>query len=324
MAAISQLSSFVMWVKLEEILKNDKKPPIWEFPATTAARCHRDDETGLLAFKSGIKADPSGMLNKWKLGTDCCKWYGIACNGPQNRVNSLDLYGAASYSPLPRNIGNLTKLQSLILARNSFSGSIPSSLTKLTQLSTLDLSGNRLLGTIPSSIGQLTKLFELNLSGNKLSGSIPDNFSTITMLTFIMLSNNNFTGKFPKSISNLNPREIDLGSNSLTGKLPEFLGRFDFLKTLNLSWNQFSGTVPKTLAHPELYTLDLSHNLFNGPFPKLTFIHVLDLSYNNFHFGDIPKWITSTYFLSLNLAQCGLNSSLNDWKPLGPFFLPVS
>ncbi|KAL6269072.1 hypothetical protein ACE6H2_025983 [Prunus campanulata] len=56
-----------------------------------SAACHVDDEEGLLAFKSGITADPSNKLSSWKPGTDCCAWAGINCLN--NRVTSLSLGG---------------------------------------------------------------------------------------------------------------------------------------------------------------------------------------------------------------------------------------
>ena len=57
-----------------------------------SAAWHVDDESGLLAFKSAITHDPSGMLQDWKLGTDCCKWSNMDCLG-ENRVMTLSLTG---------------------------------------------------------------------------------------------------------------------------------------------------------------------------------------------------------------------------------------
>ncbi|KAF5180514.1 Leucine-rich repeat (LRR) family protein, partial [Thalictrum thalictroides] len=63
------------------------------FSISAFAKCHVDDETGLLAFKSGITQDPTGMLSSWIPGTDCCTWSGIECLARNKRVSSLSLYG---------------------------------------------------------------------------------------------------------------------------------------------------------------------------------------------------------------------------------------
>lgn len=50
-------------------------------------------------------------------------------------------------------------------------------------------------------------------------------------------------------------------------------------------------------------------------------IESLDLSYNQFHLGKIPKWVTSsTIIYSLKLAGCGIKIKLDDWKPTETYF----
>ncbi|XP_059644915.1 DNA damage-repair/toleration protein DRT100-like [Cornus florida] len=343
------------------------------------AKCHVDDATGLLGFKSGITADPSGMLDSWKSGTDCCSWPGISCR--DNRVTSLSLYGqlekpnsflSGTISPslsklrylsgiylqnlrnisgpfpnfffglpdlkyvyiqnsklsgqLPKNIGNLTQLEALSFEGNRFSGTIPSSISELTQLGQLKLGGNLLTGTIPLGIRRLSNLTYLSLPRNQLSGYIPDLFSSFTNLRILELSHNKFSGKIPASISTLAPKlgYLELGHNALTGQIPDFLGKFHALDTLDLSRNRFSGTVPKTFANlTKIFNLDLSHNLLIDPFPVMNVkgIESLDLSYNDFHLVQIPKWVTSSPIIySLKLAKCGLKFKLDDWKPSETYF----
>lgn len=88
------------------------------FPSLASATCHVDDESGLLAFKSGITSDPSGLLTSWKKGTDCCTWDGVSCD-QDNRVTSLSISGAPG-SPnkylsgtISPEIGKLKRLYSL-------------------------------------------------------------------------------------------------------------------------------------------------------------------------------------------------------------------
>nr|GMD72787.1 MDIS1-interacting receptor like kinase 2-like [Ipomoea batatas] len=306
--------------------------------ATTA--CHVDDESGLLAFKSGITRDPTGILSSWKPGTDCCGWSGVQCRS-DGRVTMLSFRGesdvkttlSGTISPslsklrfldtilfqylgglsgpfphflfdlpdiqtvyfvgcklsgkIPENIGELARLSSLSLEGNRFSGSIPSSIGNLSQLTELRLDGNRLTGGIPETITHLKKLNTLSLMNNKLSGSIPDYLAALPELTTLRLSHNKFSGEIPSSISALSPKLqfLELGHNKLRGKIPDFIGNFHAIETLDLSWNHFSGAT-------------------------------LDLSYNKFHLGEIPDFVTaSPNMFSLRLAKCGVKIKLDDWKP---------
>nr|XP_009773345.1 PREDICTED: receptor-like protein 12 [Nicotiana sylvestris] len=343
-----------------------------------AAKCHVDDEAGLLGFKSGIKSDPSGLLSSWKTGTDCCTWSGVSC-GEDNRVTGLQIYGqpekkqilsgtiSSSLSKLkrltsinlvnlinlsgtpnflvslpeiqivyiennklsgrvPATIGNLTQLFALSFSGNSLTGPIPSSIGQLTQLSQLKLGNNLLTGTIPKTFSKLKSLTFLSLEKNQLTGSIPNFFTSLSKLIILELSNNKFTGKIPSSIATLAPqlRYLELGHNYLTGQMPDFLGKFRTLDTLDLSSNKFSGTVPKSFANlTKIFNLDLSHNHLVDPFPQLFVkgIESLDLSYNNFHLGTIPSWITSSPIIySVKLAKCGIKIKLDDWKPKTTYF----
>lgn len=346
-----------------------------------AAKCHPDDEAGLLAFKSGITSDPSGLLVSWKQGTDCCNtWIGITCL-QDNRVTALTLVGQPQNSSsflsgtissslsklqfldgiylqdlknisgsfplflfnlprllfvyiennllsgqLPVNISKLSKLEAFSVKGNRFSGVLPTSIGQLNQLTQLKLGGNLFSGTIPYSIGNISSLSVLSLDQNQLTGTIPDFFTGLTNLRIFNVSYNKLTGKLPTSISKSATilQYLVVGHNSLTGQIPEFLGSFHALDTLDLSWNKFQGVVPKSFANlTKIFNLDLSHNLLVDPFPemKVKGIESLDLSYNQFHLGDIPAWVTSSPIIySLKLAKCGIKINLDNWKPKETYF----
>ncbi|OWM62913.1 LRR receptor-like serine/threonine-protein kinase FLS2 [Punica granatum] len=342
--------------------------------------CHADDEAGLLGFKSGITADPSGILSTWKAGSDCCTWAGVACR-ENNRVTSLALTGqpdkpsgylsgtiSSSLSkvqnldgiylidlrnltgpfpsflfglpkllyvyiennmlsgPIPGTIGKLNQFGALSLEGNRFTGPIPSSISKLTQLTQLKLGGNRLTGTIPAGIQKLKNLTFLSLERNQLTGPVPDFLGSLLDLRILRLSYNKLSGGFPAGISSLAPKlqYLELGHNALTGRIPEFLGKFTALDTLDLSANRFSGTVPKSFQNlTKIFNLNLSHNLLQDPFPAMNVkgIESLDLSYNMFHLGKIPSWVTSSPLIySLKLAKCGIKMKLDDWIPKETYF----
>ncbi|RVW24356.1 Leucine-rich repeat receptor-like protein FASCIATED EAR2 [Vitis vinifera] len=84
-------------------------------------------------------------------------------------VNSIDLSDNNLSGKLPE-IRNLSRLGTLNLSINHFTGNIPEDIGGLSQLETLDLSRNQLSGPIPPSMISLTFLNHLNLSYNSLSG----------------------------------------------------------------------------------------------------------------------------------------------------------
>ncbi|CAM8938785.1 unnamed protein product [Rhodiola kirilowii] len=227
---------------------------------------------------------------------------------------------------IPYAVGNLTKLEVLSLTGNRFVGRIPTTIAGLSQMNQLKLGGNLLHGPIPAAIKNLTTLTYLSLENNMLTGNIPDIFSSFKKLLFLYLNGNSFTGRIPASIASLAPTLVDLklGRNNLTGQIPEFLSKFKSLDTLDLSRNRFTGTVPKSFSNlTKIFNLDLSRNLLVDPFPELFVkgIESLDLSYNRFNLGSIPKWVQSSPIIySLKLAKCGLKMKIEDFKPAQTYF----
>ncbi|XP_058721922.1 leucine-rich repeat receptor-like serine/threonine-protein kinase SKM1 [Vicia villosa] len=290
------------------------------------AKCHPNDESGLLAFKSGIQSDPSSILKTWITGTDCCTWFGVSC-GDNKRVRYLSLYGDTqnpkSYltgtispylsklqyldslylqdlqnisGPFPLSLLNLTKLQYIYIENNKLSGQIPKNIgTTLTQLGAFSLEGNRFTGTIPTSISELTQLTDLRLGNNLLTGTIPESLKNLKNLNFLSLKGNNLSGKIPdffNSFTNLNI--LELSRNKFTGNVPVSISSmFSHLRFLELGQNSLSGKIPDFLGKfKALDTLDLSKNKFSGTVPEsfanLTKIFNLDLS-DNFLVDPFPS-----------------------------------
>jgi hypothetical protein len=66
-------------------------------------------------------------------------------------MTSLNLSGNNLTGVIPRNFGQLKKLEYLDLSRNQLSGSIPASFSSLDRISVLNLSFNNFSGRIPRS-----------------------------------------------------------------------------------------------------------------------------------------------------------------------------
>ncbi|XVE62761.1 hypothetical protein DITRI_Ditri06bG0145400 [Diplodiscus trichospermus] len=104
----------------------------------------------------------------------------LAMKGRQDEYSStlrlvtiVDLSVNNLTGEIPKELGNLTGLQSLNLSRNLLTGKIPENIGNMKCLESLDLSVNQLHGEIPSSFSNLNFLNHLNLSDNFLTGQIP-------------------------------------------------------------------------------------------------------------------------------------------------------
>lgn len=109
-------------------------------------------------------------------------------------------------------LGNLTKLDSLILSNNNLTGPIPGDLFNAVTLSGLYLSGNVLTGQIPAQIFQVSMTLRvLDVSANNLTGSIPQGIGTkMTSLERLDLAQNLFTGSIPDDFGNLTKLKVSL------------------------------------------------------------------------------------------------------------------
>lgn len=95
-----------------------------------------------------------------------------------------------------------TKLQSLMIGKNSLYGTIPNTIFSLPELTHLSIRETRISGEIPD-LSLLKKINNLLLDYNQLTGSIPSNINLLTTLKNLKLNNNDLSGNIPDSLSNL-------------------------------------------------------------------------------------------------------------------------
>jgi hypothetical protein len=119
--------------------------------------------------------------------------------------SSLDTDSSGIIEPLELAIQKWNengRLTYLWLKYDSLSGEIPRNIGELTFLDTLNLGSNQLSGTIPESIGRLSQLNWLYFYLNQLSGVIPDSICTIySNLTNTSFAYNQFCPPYPGCIS---------------------------------------------------------------------------------------------------------------------------
>lgn len=309
-----------------------------------------------LATLNALKSSWEKLPPNWK-GADPCGrgWEGVTCNN-NSRVIYLKLAGIgligtefsdiSSFSELvkldlsnnkglkgtlPSSIGNLNKLDTLILVGCSFFGPIPESIGSLKELIYLGLNNNSFIGPIPRSIGNLSKLSWLDLSDNNLNGSIPVSSETEPGLDWLLkarhfhLSKNQFSGTLQPQLfnSSMSLLHVVLDHNKLSGEIPSTLGLLPNLTALRLDRNLLTGPVPSNLSNLiKLNELHLSNNNLNGPFPNLTGMNSLnyvDMSNNSFDPSDVPSWISSLQNLTTLLMD---NTQLQGQIPSSFFSLP--
>ncbi|CAH9087881.1 unnamed protein product [Cuscuta epithymum] len=151
----------------------------------------------LFAIKTALH-DPHNVLDNWDINSvDPCSWRMVTCTS-DGYVSALGLPSQNLSGSLSPGIGNLTKLESVLLQNNAICGNIPAEIGKLENLQTLDLSNNKFDGDIPSSLGELGNLNYLRLNNNSLSGQIPESLSKLDGLTLVDVSFNNLSGRPPK------------------------------------------------------------------------------------------------------------------------------
>ena len=90
---------------------------------------------------------------------------------------------------IPREVGSLSKLGSLLLRGQQITGQIPTEIGQLRDLHKLVLEDTKLSSCIPSEFGNLEKLLKLDLSNNKhLHGELPQELNKLLGLHFLDIS----------------------------------------------------------------------------------------------------------------------------------------
>ncbi|KAK8573123.1 hypothetical protein V6N13_099938 [Hibiscus sabdariffa] len=277
--------------------------------ATASVNTDPSEVNALLAVKKQL-LDPLNHLRNWNKGDPCTSnWTGIECSDhPGNdgylhveelgANTSLLIYGRdfmwnQMIGSIPKEIGNISTLELLLLNGNNLTGSLPDELSYLSNMNRFQIDQNNISGQIPKSYANLSSVRHLHFNNNSLSGQIPPELSRASTLLHLLLDNNNLSGYLPPDFSSLPQlRILQLDNNNFKGSdIPASYGNFSILAKLSLRNCSLQGAVPDLSRIPSLSYLDLSHNLFSGPIPsnKLSDnMTTIDLSDNQLN-GTIPE-----------------------------------
>ncbi|KAH1222938.1 putative leucine-rich repeat receptor-like serine/threonine-protein kinase [Glycine max] len=187
-----------------------------------------------------------------------------------SNLRKISLLGNRLTGPIPKEIGNITTLESLVLEFNQFSENLPPELGNLSSIQRLHLTSNNFTGELPETLAKLTTLTELRLSDNNFSGKIPDFIHRWTNLVLLSIQGSGLSGPIPSGISFLQ-NLTDLRISDLNGSDSTFppINNMTKLQTLDLSFNKLSGQILETYKNLSSLTyIYFTENLFTGPVPN--------------------------------------------------------
>ncbi|BFG36677.1 hypothetical protein CerSpe_229510 [Prunus speciosa] len=246
--------------------------------------------------------------------------------GDLSKLNILILSGCGFSGNIPDELGNLGELTFLALNTNNFTGKIPPSLGKLSKLFWLDLADNQLTGTLPistpitSGLDKLLKAKHFHFNQNQLSGTIPPKlFSSEMVLIHVLFNGNKFTGEIPSTVAFVQTLEVlRLDRNALTGTVPSNISNLTKVNELNLAYNNLTGPLPDLKGMSSLHYVDLSNNSFDPSEAPSWFSNLLSITTIVLEFGALHGAVPENMFSITSLQQVKLkNNAFNDTFNLG-------
>ncbi|KAI3676117.1 hypothetical protein L1987_85716 [Smallanthus sonchifolius] len=211
----------------------------------------------------------SGQNQDWHPCGD--KWDGITCT--DSRITSMALNSNGFTGKIPPSIGNLTKLYWLDLADNKLSGPIPVSdgptpgLDLLLSAKHFHFGKNQLSGPIPSQFfSSKMTLKHVLFEDNQLTGTIPLTLGLVQTLEVLRLDRNMLSGNVPSNINNLTPiNQLMMQETQLQGEVPADLFSIPQIETVVLRNNQLNDTLDLGASYSNhLSLIDMRNNLISG------------------------------------------------------------
>ncbi|MBU51152.1 MAG: hypothetical protein CL920_20890 [Deltaproteobacteria bacterium] len=173
-------------------------------------------------------------------------------------IPSLRILEIGNATTIPREIGHLINLETLILSSSSLK-KLPETFGKLTKLKELDLYNNQLRQFHECLRPLAPNLQKLNLNSNEIP-SLPEWIGEYTQLKEFLFERNHITS-IPESIGQLTQLErLNLSCSPITD-IPESIGQLTQLKELNLNQCQIT-RLPESIK--QLTQLERLH-LYDNP-----------------------------------------------------------
>ena len=223
--------------------------------STTVTALTVSDRAALVALYNATDGPNWRNNANWLSTEPLDSWEGVTTDD-RGRVIQLHLVEQQMNGSLPAEIGDLTMLKWLNIARNrnpnlnlNLTGDIPPEMAQLTELEVLYLWENDLTGPVPTWMGDLTNLRLVSLGHNRLLGPIPGELRNLTKLETLYLAGNELTGVIPSWLGEFaSLTRLFLYDNDLSGTIPGSLANLEHLEYLHLSGNSLCGFVPVSLT----------------------------------------------------------------------------
>ncbi|KQS33293.1 T9SS type A sorting domain-containing protein [Dyadobacter sp. Leaf189] len=260
-------------------------------------------------------------------GDSPCGWYGVECEN--NRVVSLTLAAEDLSGTIPKEIGNLTALKSLIIPgggvlegqRPSLYGTLPAEFANLVNLETLDLRKNffdqvnsdiifdlpnlkslsfSATWPIPDEIGDLSNLETLVIDNEYVNsykanlGDFPIGICRLPKLTSLSVSGTHFQSAIPNEIGQITSlTSVFLNGAADIGTIPPGIGNLSNLTSLQIIDLPGGSVIPDEIGNLiNLRTLNLTLLLNSGAIPSSigNLVNLEQLTLSgNGHTGTIPS-----------------------------------
>ena len=218
------------------------------------------ERAALVAFYKANNGDNWKYNQNWLSDKPLSEWHGIKMTADGKHVSVIRLYYNNVDGYIPKEIADLTELETLWIYNQIPSADephpLPEAIGQLKKLKTLDLQAYSLSGTLPSSLFDLSELEKLRIVDAKhmQPSPIPEEIGKLTNLTVLDLSGINLTGIITPEIGRLTGlTSLSLFSNELTGGIPDSFGNLLNLETLDLISNQLSGEIPASFYRLKNY-----------------------------------------------------------------------
>lgn len=210
----------------------------------------------LMRFKNSLSNSES--LSNWNPDTTPCdgnraNWIGVLCFHGDVRGLQLENMGLKGVADIT-SLALIPNFRTLSFMNNTLIGPIPD-LKRLSRLRSVYLSYNHFSGAIPDDcFSGMRFLKKVLLSNNEFDGNIPSSLVGLPKLVVLKLDGNKFYGRIP-SFGQQSLKRINVSNNELEGSIPDSLSKMDL--------SAFSGN--KKLCGPPLescspYTINIFSN----------------------------------------------------------------
>lgn len=172
------------------------------------------------------------------------------------QLTQLWLTGNKLTGSLSSKLGQLVNLTHLYIDQNAdLGGELPKEIGNLTKLQNINISQTKIGGTIPTELGKCLDLANFMAFKTQLATPIPDIWDNFSKIAVIQLYGNpNMEGDFPDVFTKVNVSKnlsLWLYDCNFTGNIPESYGAATtYLNQFRLNGNKMKGVIPAAVqAH---------------------------------------------------------------------------